>query len=166
MVLSWTPFVFAAVLIASLSALLLAIGMRNPRVMLQDYPEDVRRAVPPKTPDERREMVWWAAGLLVLMLGLPLAAVVVTRLQQPELSFSGAFLTAFVVVMAFNLYDLLVIDWWFFCTWTPRLVVLPGTDGMAGYKDYGLHLRGFLIGVGWSVAVSAVDAMIASVLPM
>jgi hypothetical protein len=38
----------------------------------------------------------------------------------------------------------------------PRLIVLPGTEGMAGYKDYAFHFYGFLKGVIGSAAVSVV----------
>ena len=42
-----------------------------------------------------------------------------------------------------------------FCTITPKFVVIPGTEGMSGYKDYGFHFRGFIIGTLLS-AISAV----------
>jgi hypothetical protein len=38
-----------------------------------------------------------------------------------------------------------------FCTITPKFLVIPGTDGMAAYKDYGYHFRGFLIGTVFSI---------------
>jgi tetrahydromethanopterin S-methyltransferase subunit B len=53
-------------------------------------------------------------------------------------------------------FDLLILDWLMFCTWTPQFVVLPGTEGMAGYKDYGLHFRGFLIGLLIVAVISAI----------
>jgi hypothetical protein len=43
-----------------------------------------------------------------------------------------------------------------------HFVVLPGTEGLAGYKDYGFHFRGFLLGtlliLGASVLVAGVVA--------
>jgi hypothetical protein len=45
-----------------------------------------------------------------------------------------------------------------YCTITPRFVVIPGTEGMAGYKDYVFHLRGFLIGSVISAAGGLVIA--------
>jgi hypothetical protein len=47
----------------------------------------------------------------------------------------------------FNIFDLLVLDWFFFCTVQPRLMVLPGTEGMPGYRDYRFHFIGFLKGL-------------------
>lgn len=39
------------------------------------------------------------------------------------------------------LFDLLVMDWLFFVTLQPKRIILPGTEGAAGYKDYGFHLK-------------------------
>lgn len=161
-----TLFAFSAAMIVAGSIFLVAIGLRNPRVMLQDYPEDVRQAVPPKTPAERRETVLWTVPFAALLFGLPLAAAIVTRQQQPDLSYGGAFLAAFVPLAVSNLFDLLVVDWLVFCTLTPRFVTLPGTEGMAGYRDYGLHFRGFLIGIGISLVASALIAAITLLLPL
>ena len=41
----------------------------------------------------------------------------------------------------FFLFDLLVLDILIFCTWTPHFLVIPGTEGMAGYKDWRMHVR-------------------------
>ncbi len=31
-----------------------------------------------------------------------------------------------------------------FCTWTPGFPVIPGTEGMAGYKDWRMHVKGHM----------------------
>ena len=58
----------------------------------------------------------------------------------------------------FNLVDLLVMDWLIVCTITPRFLVLPGTEGMAGYKDYRTHPRGFVIGSAVAIMGSGLIA--------
>jgi hypothetical protein len=107
----WTTAALALGGIVALSTVLLGIGLRNPRLMLQDYPRDVQAAVPPKTAAERRETVWWGLPFLTLLLGLSLAAAVLARLQLPGLTFAGGFANAFVVMLAFNDFDWLVLDW-------------------------------------------------------
>lgn len=161
----WTTAAFTLAGIVALSAILLGIGLRNPRLMLQDYPKDVQAAVPPKTDAERRETVWWSVPFLLLLFGLPLAATVVAKLLLPDLGFAGGFANAFVVMLAFNAFDWLVLDWLVFCTLTPRFVVLAGTEGMAGYRDYGLHFRGFLIGLGLSLVASLAIGGLTLLLP-
>lgn len=164
--MAWTTVGFAAGGIVALSAVLLGIGLRNPRLMLQDYPKDVQAAVPPKTAAERRETIWWTLPFLTLLFGLPLAAALTLKLQRPDLSFAEAALAAFVVLVVFNLWDWLVLDWLVFCTLTPRFVVLAGTEGMAGYRDYGMHFRGFLIGLGLSIVASVLIGLVTIVLPV
>lgn len=149
----------------ALSAVLLAIGLRNPRVMLQDYPKDVQAAVPPKTAAERRETIVWGAALVSLVFAAPLGAAVAARLQVSDLSYAAAFMNAFVVMLAVNVFDLLVLDWLMFCTLTPRFVVLPGTEGMAGYKDYAEHFGGFLVGLVLALVASAVIGAVTILLP-
>ena len=57
----------------------------------------------------------------------------------------------------FNVLDCFVFDWCLvYCQ--PRFVVLPGTEGMAGYRNYWFHFQGFLVGVPIVLAGSALAA--------
>ena len=42
--------------------------------------------------------------------------------------------------------DLLIMDWLIVCTITTKWIVLSGTEGCKGYKDYFYHFKGFLLG--------------------
>jgi hypothetical protein len=53
----------------------------------------------------------------------------------------AAFLNAFALIFSGWFFDLTILDWLLFVKVTPSFVVLPGTEGMAGYDDYGFHLR-------------------------
>jgi len=141
---------------------LFLLGRTNPRIMLQDYPRDVQAAVPPKSAQERRQTVYWAIPLFLLFLGFPLAAALTAEAAGGDVLTIA--LCAFGVGVVINLFDLLILDWLMFCTWTPSFVVLPGTEGMAGYKDYGLHFRGFLTGIVISAALSAISTGVVSVI--
>jgi hypothetical protein len=163
--MAWTTVWFAAGCIVAVSAVLVMIGLRNPRVMLQDYPKDVQAAVPPKTEAEKRETVWWAILLVTLFFGAPLGAAIALKLQQPDSGFPEAALTALAVLVVFNLWDWLIVDWLIFCTITPRFMVIPGTEGLAGYRDYGLHFRGFLIGIALSLVASLAIGLITLLVP-
>jgi tetrahydromethanopterin S-methyltransferase subunit B len=63
--------------------------------------------------------------------------------------------------MVFNLFDLLIADWLVFVKIQPKAIVLPGTEGMAGYKDYAFHFRGFLVGIVFSAVGALVFSLIA-----
>jgi hypothetical protein len=62
------------------------------------------------------------------------------------------------VLLVFNLVDLLILDWLLFCTITPRWIVIPGTAGMAAYKDYLFHFRAFLKGTALCALAGGVVA--------
>lgn len=42
--------------------------------------------------------------------------------------------------------DLLIPDWLIFVAIQPKFIILPGTEGAKGYRDYGFHFRAFLKG--------------------
>jgi hypothetical protein len=90
------------------------------------------------------------------MLGCPTAAALWAK--AANLGFLGVFLGGFGVLFLSNLVDWLILDWLIFCTITPKFVVIPGTEGMAGYKNYAMHFKGFLIGTVLSVVIGLVLA--------
>ena len=57
--------------------------------------------------------------------------------------------------MMWNVIDLVLMDCLIVCTITPKWVVIEGTEGCKGYKDYMFHFKGFMIGCVYS-AISAV----------
>jgi len=73
-------------------------------------------------------------------------------------------LNAAGVVFVFNMVDWLVSDWFIFCTLSPRFLVIPGSEGMVEYKDYGFHFRGFLHGTVYSILGGLIIAGIVSIL--
>lgn len=145
-----------------ISAILVAMGLVNPRLMLQDYPKDIQAAVPPKTEQEKRQTLYWGIPFWLVLLGGPTAAALSAKAAHLDLL--SIFLSAFGVIFFFNLVDWLLIDWLLICTITPKFVVIPGTEGMAGYKNYAMHFRGFLIGTALSVIVGLIVATLAVLL--
>ncbi len=147
-------------ILSALVSLFVLISLRiNPRLFLQDYPKDIQGAVPPKTPRGRLLSTIISIPFLVALLAVPLLSTWVLKLHTGgQVSFAALFLNAFGVAFVFNLVDLLLIDWLLTCTLTPKFVVIPGTEGMAGYKDYAFHVRGFLIGTLVSAAIGLIIA--------
>jgi hypothetical protein len=136
--------------------LLLALVLYNPRLMLQDYPPAIKTIVPPKTGTEKQQSLWLGMPFLLVLLIFPFVAV----FRVNETSFIDLFLHAFGVVWAFNVWDWLVLDWLVFCTITPKMFIIPGSEGHPAYKDYAFHFRGFLIGTGFSFAMGLIVATV------
>ena len=102
---------------------------------------------------------------LVLLVAVPFISTLALKRQDGgDVSFLQLFLNAFGVAFAFNLVDLLLLDWLMFCTITPKFVVISGTEGMEGYKDYSYHFRASMIGTVLSVVAGLVIAGIVSFL--
>jgi hypothetical protein len=147
------------------SAWLLMVLWINPRLMVQDYPPDIQAAVPPKTADEKRMALILGLPLLLVLFGVPSWSTWTLKQQLgASASFGPLAVHAFGVASIFNIVDWLVLDWLLFSTITPRFMVIPGTDGMAGYKNYWFHFRGFLIGTVLSAVAGLLIGAAVSVL--
>jgi hypothetical protein len=147
------------------SLLLFAILRFNPRLFLQDYPQGIQDAVPAKTKEEKRLSVLLGTPFLVLLAVVPfLSTLALKRHGAGEVPFVQLFLNAFGVVSVFNLVDLVLLDWLVFCTITPRFIVIPGTEGMRAYKDYGYHLRASIRGTVICAVAALVMAAVVFVL--
>jgi len=124
----------------------------DPEMWLGDYPPDIRERFGPMSPEaKRRRLVLgipvMAAALAVVVLG----TIAFVRAAPGPVGFGDVALHTFVFLMVFNVVDLVLIDWLFFVWMRPEWVVLPGTEGMEGYRDYGFHFRAFLkgtVGIG------------------
>jgi len=137
----------------------------NPRPWLQDYPQDIQARVPPKTTQEKKVSLIMGIPFLVLLLAVPFASTLTLKAQQgSEIDFLRLAANGFGVSFVFNLVDWLVLDWLVLCTITPRFVVVHGTEGAAGYRDYAFHFRGFLIGTVFSAVSGLAIAGMTSLL--
>ncbi len=152
-------FQHAALYIALASLFLLGLVLYNPRLMLQDYPPAIKAVVPPKTSEERRLSTLLGLPFLLILLLFPIYATFVYAARSDAgAGFVPLLMYAFGIFFAFNVWDWLVLDWLIFCTITPRLFVIPGSEGHPAYKDYVFHFRGFLIGTVFSLVASLVAA--------
>jgi hypothetical protein len=129
----------------------------SPRVFLQDYPKDIREKAAPQTAAEKRFSRLIKLPFLIAVIGVPLVSSWALKRHDPErATFVVLFLNAFGVVFTLNVFDLFL-D--FLLVWAgPKFVVIPGTEGMAGYKDYSHHFRGFLAGTVGSAVIGVLIA--------
>jgi hypothetical protein len=122
----------------------------NPRIFLHDYPSKIQEAVPKKTVTEKQlTYVFGMPFMLLLLLGSFFSTL--SLKENIEAQIWVLWLNATGVVWVFNLVDWLILDWLIFCTLTPRFIIIPGSEGMAEYKDYRFHFHGFLKGTAFSI---------------
>jgi len=147
-------------ILSFIASLLIMISLRiNPRMWLQDYPQDIQNKVPPKTEREKRQSLIVGIPFLVVLAAVPFISTLMLKRQSGgDTSFLQLLLNAFGVAFVFNLVDLLLLDWLMFCTIAPKFLVIPGTEGMRAYKDYCYHFKASLVGTALSIVAGLVIA--------
>ena len=154
------------ILTAIVSIVLVVMLYFKPRMALSDYPEDVRAAVPPRTKEELFAGIILSIPLLILFIAYPLYSVWRVSFESgDEVTYWMAFTVIFGEYFMVSMFDLIVLHLLMFYTWTPKFLVLPGTEGFAGYKDYRPHLKAQLTtGNAILIVSSALLAIIPSCL--
>lgn len=136
-----------AILSVPASLILMGAVYFNPRFARQDLPRDIQDATPPLSRKEKLQALAFAIPFFALGILVPLLSGF--TLEAPdggEVPFLVLFLHIFGVTFVFNLVDLLILDCLIYCTLTPRFVIIPGTEGFAGYKSYGHQIRAHVRG--------------------
>jgi hypothetical protein len=153
---------YGLILSAVLGIVMLASFLVAPDMWVGDYPPDIKAKYGEMGPRARRfrplfALLFFGSIIVIVMLSLRS----LQAMAQSDVGFWGYFLSAFVTLMVFNLFDLLIADWLVFVKIQPKAIILPGTEGMAGYKDYAFHFRGFLVGIVFSAVGALVFSLIA-----
>jgi hypothetical protein len=158
-------FAYGVLLSGVLFTLILGLTKINPEIMLNDYPPDVQAKYGPMSERSKRQRVPVAIFFIAVLLGLlVLSFRGVGANTGGDILFLEAVLHLLVMFSVFNLLDWLVLDWLIVVTICPGFMILPGTEGLAGYKDYGFHFRGFVIGMGITVVTSVLVAGVVATL--
>jgi hypothetical protein len=146
-----------AVLSALLSGFIIVTLLRHPMIWVNDAPPEIRAAAGPISPADRRLQRVGGAAFMLLLVVFPVLAVVGLRpLGGGALTFAPAALSVFIVLMTFNVVDLVLLDWLLVERLLPGRVAFPGAPGMRFTRGDAYHFRGFLIGTGLSLAAAVV----------
>lgn len=154
---------------AVMSGLVLSLGLTSimlisaavaPDMWVGDYPPDIKEKYGPMSARASRIRPFVAALFFAVVLAIPLLGLSSLRSSVGDIQFLPALAFAVTVLLVFNLFDLLVLDWLLFCTIQPRQMVLPGTEGMPGYRDYRFHFNGFIKGLAFCTVGGLVIACI------
>jgi hypothetical protein len=152
---------YGALLSLLMSSTLLGGAYFSPEIMLRGYPPDIKARYGPMSEQARGHLK--LIGILIALALIGTLIVSIIRLPLVSggvLTFSAVFLSTVVMLLTNNLVDLVILDWLIFVTIQPAFVVLPGTEGMSGYRDYGFHFRQFLKGSLGMLIASLVIAVL------
>jgi hypothetical protein len=132
-----------------LTTIAIISGAIAPDMWVGDYPPDIKEKFGPMSPRAARIRPYVAVLFFIPILALPILGLYLLSTSVGTIPFPPALVYSVTALLVFNVFDLLVLDWLLFCTIQPRRIVLPGTEGMAGYRDYRFHFIGFLKGLGF-----------------
>ncbi len=121
----------------------------NPRYELKSYPQEIVETVEPQTKTEKKAFLILAIPMLVIIISYLISSVLNT--YNSSSTFLTIFLHYYVVLMIWNVVDLLIVDWLIFCTINPDFIVISTTKGNKAYKNYKYHFVGFIKGIFFSI---------------
>jgi hypothetical protein len=147
-------------MLSVLLSLIILISLRiNPAMWTDDAPADLKAKVGPLSAQTKRQRRWVSIPFFGILAVVLIGSILPLRtMTGGELSFLLVFTHIWIVLMTFNLVDLLIIDWLVVGLLQPKFVIVPGTEGMAGYRDYAFHARAFVKG---SIAMFALSLIVA-----
>jgi hypothetical protein len=149
-ILFYEALIYGLVLFLVLTILTVVSGAIALDMFVDDYPADIKQRYGPMSPRAARLRPFIAALLFITVLVVPIIGLFALQAEVLSVPFLPALVFSGMTLLVFNVFDLIILDWLFFCTIQPRSMVLPGTEGMAGYRDYRFHFIGFLKGLGFS----------------
>ena len=136
--------------------------LKNPLSMVHDYPLDIyQKAIElglVKESQNRKSKKFLVKRVIAIAVIGMLFGFVVYRFNGADNFLKGAGFTYLLWTVA-NWYDCFVIDWIWFCH--SKRVIIPGTEGMRGYKDYLFHVKGSLKGMLLGIPASLVAGVVA-----
>ena len=143
-----------------LTTIMIVSGAVALDMYVSDYPPDIRQRYGPMSPRAARLRPYIASLFFIAVLVIPIFGLFALRARVDNVPFIPAFAFSAVALLVFNTFDLIILDWLFFCTIQPRSMVLPGTEGMPGYRDYRFHFIGFLKGLAFCTVGALIIAVV------
>lgn len=153
------------VLFALFTLMVVPKVLKNPLSMVHDYPPDIYNKAMElglvKASQNRRSKKFLVKRLIAVAIIGVIFGGVVHYVNGADSFLAGAGYT-YLLWVAANWYDALVIDCLWFCH--SKKVVIPGTEGMAGYKDYLFHIqaafKGMLLGIPTAIVAGIIVLLI------
>lgn len=148
-----------------LGALIIGSLFWNVRLWIQDFPPELRATQAPLTPPEKRDRTVFVVIFMVAFFGLPLWLFSRFEQAQPGITFVTAYGYFFALLLAFNLFDAVVIDWLVVVVWKPTRLHVPGMDGLEHVlANPRMHLTNFAKGMVFTTVGAAILAGIGLVI--
>jgi hypothetical protein len=156
--LFWNALIYGIGLSLVITTIIVVSGIIEPDMWVGKYPPDIQHKYGPMSRGAARLRPLVAGFFFVFVLVIPILGLLTLRPKVGPIPFIPAVGFSLVALLVFNTFDLIVLDWLLFCTVQPRMMVLPGTEGMAAYREYRFHFVGFVKGLGFCAVGSVLIA--------
>ena len=158
-------FFYGLILSFGLSSLIFLTLYINPEMWLHDAPPEVQAQVGPMSARARRQRAFWSVPFFLVLFGVLALSIMRLEAVVGPLTFTAVLANVLVVLLTFNLVDLIIIDWLIVAYWRPQFIKLPGIDpSMCAQNEYLFHFKGFLKGSVGIIIASPVIAAITMLL--
>ncbi len=118
-----------------------------PFMIEHDYPLDVQKVANIKKPTKKEKNRGTVIGTVGFIILLIVPIIFAIHGHEKSDSFTSVFIHIWIICMAWNAFDLLIVDWLFICVLGLKAFVLPGSEGYKGNKNYMFHFKGFVKGI-------------------
>jgi hypothetical protein len=145
------------------SSVIFASLAYNSRIWISDAPKAIQAAANPLTARDKRDKYLWSIPLFLAMLGYPIYMALQYEAAHGAFSFGQAFLYLWIGWFAWNVWDLLIVDWLVIVAWHPAIFALPSEVAhLQHLNNYRFHFIGFLKGCIFVTILSAIAAFFIS----
>ena len=143
---------------------ILASLAHNSRIWIHSAPKAMQQASTPLTPEEKRLKSLWVIPVFLAMFGYPIYAAIQYEAAHGAFGFAQAFVFFGIVWLVWNLWDLVVVDWFIIVWWHPSIFNLPAEVAhLSHLNNYSFHLRQSLKGCIIVLVLSTIAALAFSV---
>lgn len=153
------------ILCALFTLIIIPTMLKDPLSMIHDYPTDIyQKAIElglVKESQNRNSKKFLVKRIIAIIVVGILFGLIVHYFNGANSFLTGAGY-AYLLWTIIDWYDCFVIDWLWFCN--SKRVIIPGTEGMKGYKDYLFHAKGSLQGMLIGIPTALIAGITAAIL--
>ncbi|MBI9099433.1 MAG: hypothetical protein JEY91_13200 [Spirochaetaceae bacterium] len=145
------------------SLIILISVLINPRIWMQDLPDNLKNDIPPKTDKEIKQTFVTGFVFALFIVGFPLYSLSgIMEKSVTPLSFSQLILHAFSIMMICNVLYWLVFDLLIFNLIISHVRTIPGLKKKLKFSGWRRQVFGMFVGTLSCILISGFSATVAS----
>lgn len=140
--------------------ILVIVSLRiNPEMWLEDYPPEIQKTYGEMSTRSKSHKgivsIFFLVGTFVPIIA---SIIHLDNMFSESLTFGMVFWNVIIIMLVFNIFDLLILDWLMFVGIAPDFLILTGTEDQPAYKDYVFHAKGFAKGILIAIILAVITA--------